>query len=239
MQVRPVASIVAALVAIAAAMLLSDPAEASKPWKGHIIAEHANIRSAPVASAPIVRVLEQDEQITVTGWVTSQEVEPYNDTWAMLDDGEYVYSALIQKNAPSGPPAIPDGAPISGKWVDVNVTEQVMTAYEGSEPIRVMVVSTGRPEYPTPQGVLPILSRVYNASMTSANLPWVRDYYNLQNVLFTQYFNQYGAALHLAGWKTPESFGIPTSHGCVGMRYQDAEWMWNWTQVGVPIYVHR
>ncbi|MHB0871125.1 MAG: L,D-transpeptidase [Chloroflexota bacterium] len=230
-------AVVAALVVLLA--MPPDAAEASAPWQGSVIGGRANVRSAPNATAPIVNVIPQGEQVTVATWVTGQEVDPTNDTWAQLGEGRYVYSAVIQKDRPAGPPPLPDGVQYQGRWIDVNVTEQLLTAYEGAKPVHMMVISSGRPEYPTPMGSFTILKRVYNETMTSASVPWVRDSYNLKDVLFTQYFTGQGAALHLAYWKTPESFGIPTSHGCVGMPYKEAEWLWNWARVGTPVYVHE
>ena len=153
--------------------------------------------------------------------------------------GGYVYSSLIRRELPKTPPAPPEGAGFAGRWIDVDITQQVLTAYEGSTPVHVALISSGRPDYPSPQGTFRILKRVYNETMTSATLPWVRDSYRLENVLFTQYFNGYGAALHLAWWKEEGSFGVPTSHGCVGLSHEDAEWLWNWASVGVPVSIHR
>lgn len=239
---RRVLGVWLAAVATALAALTATPpcpAEAAAPWKGFVNAGIARVRSAPNASAPIVEVLPQGTTITVAGWVTGQEVDPTNDTWAVLGDGRFVYSAVIQKNEPAGPPPVPGGVRYRGRWIDVNVTEQVLTAYEGATPVQVMVISSGRPEYPTPIGEFTILKRVYNETMTSATLPWVRDNYELKDVLFTQYFTAEGAALHLAYWKTRESFGVPTSHGCVGMPYEEAEWLWNWASEGTPVYIHE
>ena len=223
-----------------AATFLSQPgvAEASEPWQGTVATDSINVRSAPNSSAPRVGVLERGQPVTVLAWVTGEEIETQNSTWAQLGEGRYVYSALIRKNDPKGPPPLPGGIQSSGKWIDVNVTQQVLTAYEGDKPVHVMVISSGRPEYPTPQGLFTILRRVPSATMDSSSVPWVRDSYRLDNVLYTQYFTELGAALHLAWWKREDSFGIPTSHGCIGMPLKEALWLWNWAEVGTPLHIH-
>ncbi len=231
--------LLAATLAIAATVTAAPgSAEASAPWKGYVKGDHANVRSAPSSSARIINVLDYEDTVTVAAWVSGEEVETQNNSWAELPSGGYVYSGAITRSRPTTPPPVPGGPISSGKWIDVNVTQQILTAYEGSSPVHIAVVSTGRPDYPTPMGTFEILERVANATMSSSSLPWVRDSYNLNNVLFTQYFNAYGAALHEAWWKSDDSFGIPTSHGCVGMPYAEAQWVWNWASVGVPIYVH-
>jgi SAM-dependent methyltransferase len=39
-------------------------------------------------------------------------------------------------------------------------------------------------------------------------------------------------------WRDPALFGIPSSHGCLGMTGQDTLWFWLWASVGTPISVH-
>lgn len=228
-----------ALVLATTVMVSPNSAEASALWQGFVKGDHANIRSAPSSTAPVASVLGQGDTVTVADWVSGEEVETENNTWAELTGGGYVYSAAIGKDKPDDPPPVPGGPISGGKWIDVNVTQQILTAYVGSTPVHVAVVSTGRPDYPTPMGTFAILNRVASATMDSSSVPWVRDRYRLDNVLFTQYFTRYGAALHEAWWKTDDSFGIPTSHGCVGMPYAEAQWVWNWAGVGVPVYVHE
>lgn len=233
------APLLASVLVFMAVLLWSSSATAApKPWQGTVAAEPLNVRSAPHSTAPKVAILRQGQPITVLGWVSGEEIEPTNNVWAMLGEGQYVYSGLIRRSPPEGPPPVPNGVSFQGRWIDVNITQQLLTAYEGSQPVRVMVISSGQPDYPSPQGVFRILRRVHNATMDSRSLPWVRDSYRLENVLYTQYFNEFGAALHLAWWKKEGSFGIPTSHGCVGMPLEEAEWLWNWAQLGTPVYIH-
>ncbi len=232
--------LLASALALAAALVaMPHRAEASEPWQGFVNADHANIRSAPNSKASIVTILGQGKPVTVAGWVSGEEVDPTNNTWAQLGDGQYVYSAVIEKNKPTSPPPVPGGIQYQGKWIDVNITQQTLTAYEGSKPVHIAVVSAGRPDYPTPMGNFTVLRRVASETMDSGSVPWVRDHYRLDNVRFTQYFTPQGAALHEAYWKAPNSFGIPTSHGCVGMNSTEAQWVWSWADVGTPVYIHQ
>jgi lipoprotein-anchoring transpeptidase ErfK/SrfK len=47
-----------------------------------------------------------------------------------------------------------------------------------------------------------------------------------------------GDAIHTNYWKAKDVFGIPTSHGCVGMPEPDAHWIWNFATVGTPMVLH-
>jgi lipoprotein-anchoring transpeptidase ErfK/SrfK len=61
--------------------------------------------------------------------------------------------------------------------------------------------------------------------------------YNLSHVHETQYFDDQGDALHENYWTPVAQFGIPHSHGCVGLKPADAQWFWNWATIGVPVVV--
>lgn len=54
---------------------------------------------------------------------------------------------------------------------------------------------------------------------------------------WTQYFTADGSAIHENYWRDPATFGIPGSHGCVGMSSSEAAWFWQWADVGTLIVV--
>ena len=62
--------------------------------------------------------------------------------------------------------------------------------------------------------------------------------YRIENIRWTQYFTRDGQAIHENFWRDPALFGIPSSHGCLGMRADDAFWFWQWADQGIPISVH-
>lgn len=135
-----------------------------------------------------------------------------------------MYSGVLAKPLPSTPPP-PPAAPTSGRWIDVNLTQQIATAYEGTKAVYAAVVSTGAPGWDTPAGTFHILRRVANETMDSSGIGIPDNApggYDLKNVLYTQYFTDYGHAIHDNHWKWDSPFGVPTSHGCVGMKEYDA-----------------
>lgn len=126
-------------------------------------------------------------------------------------------------------------------WVGINLTEQVGAAMVGWEPARMILVTTGKPGWDTPQGQFRIVRRVANETMTSAALGITDpdDQYVLEDVLYTQYFTWVGHALHLNYWRPESVFGRQsTSHGCVGMRLPDAEHLWHHLGIGSRVYIH-
>jgi len=61
----------------------------------------------------------------------------------------------------------------------------------------------------------------------------------LKNVLFTQYFTNQGHALHYAWWKNEETIGRPGSHGCINLLLDDAQFCWDWAEIGTPVICRK
>jgi lipoprotein-anchoring transpeptidase ErfK/SrfK len=120
-------------------------------------------------------------------------------------------------------------------WVDVNLATQSETFYEGDIPIRSNLVTTGKPGYSTPTGTFYINRRVYNEHMVGGSIG-AEDYYDLYNVLYTQYFTYEGHALHYAWWRS--RFGVTGSHGCVNQDLESSEFAWNWLTIGSRVNIH-
>jgi lipoprotein-anchoring transpeptidase ErfK/SrfK len=115
-----------------------------------------------------------------------------------------------------------------GRWVDVDLSEQRVTAYEGDQAVQSFIVSTGTRFHPTVTGQFRIYAR-YRAT------PMAGPGYYLPGVPFTQYFYQ-GYALHGTYWHS--NFGTPMSHGCINLRTPDAEWLFDFTSIGTLVNVH-
>jgi lipoprotein-anchoring transpeptidase ErfK/SrfK len=156
--------------------------------------------------------------------------------WAQLAGGGYVFARNVGRSAPVAPTPLPDDAPWEGRWIDIQLTQQIMVAYEGRTPVRTIVVTTGMPGWETPPGFYWINARVENETMESGAIG-AEYFYKLENVLYTQYFTDRGHAFHYAWWRTPETIGRPGSHGCINMLLEDSEFMWNWAGIGTPVYV--
>ncbi len=125
------------------------------------------------------------------------------------------------------------------KWIEIDISEQRVTAWEGNRPVFTDLVSTGKAgKGLTPIGVFRIQRRVANATMDSRTIgipPGHPLYYRLENVLYTQYFTPQGHAIHYAWWHN--NFGQPMSFGCVNMRLATARWFWDWATLGTLVVV--
>lgn len=137
---------------------------------------------------------------------------------------------------------IPSNVAPGQHWVDVNLSQQVACAMSGGDIVRVVLVTTGMPGWETPLGQFRILYRVADETMTSAGIGIPIDSpdgYDLDHVLYTQYFTNAGHALHDNYWRPASVFGHKaTSHGCVGMVEPDALYLWNFLGVGSLVNIH-
>lgn len=129
--------------------------------------------------------------------------------------------------APTPTPPLSPGAE-GEKWIDVNLSQQQVTAYEGETPVYSAVASTGLPGTPTVVGTFTIYVKYLTTPMSGPG-------YNLSNVPHTMYFYR-GYAIHGAYWHN--NFGTPMSHGCVNLSLPDAEWFYNWAPVGTKVISH-
>ncbi len=205
-------------------------------WQGATL-EATNIRREPTTKGPIVKTVEYGEPVTITEWLKGEEVFEAADLWAKTREGTYVYSRNIGRNAPVLPTAIPPDAPVWGKWIDVSLIQQLLTAYDGTTPLRTVEVTTGMAGWETPPGLYSIIHRVANETMNSGAIG-AENHYRLDDVLFTQYFTDLGHALHFAWWRTKETIGRPGSHGCINLLLDDARFLWDWAELGTPISIH-
>lgn len=148
-----------------------------------------------------------------------------------------------------GPAPLPSDVAPGEKWIDVDVQEQVLTAYEGQRPVFTTMVSSGRRgRSATVKGEYRIWAKVAAIAMdntdeeleetqadiyaaTTAELPEGQHLYSLRHVPWTQFFFE-SYALHGVYWH--DRFGNRRSHGCVNLAPKDAKWLYDWTSPSVP-----
>ena len=132
----------------------------------------------------------------------------------------------------SQPSGRPFGVGPEERWIDVNLSTQTLTAYEGNTAVFSTLISSGLPAYPTVTGQFRIWLRYESQTMDGTRLGY--DYY-LTGVPYVMYFYQ-DYALHGTYWHN--NFGTPMSHGCVNLETNDAQWVYNFTSMGTLVNVH-
>ncbi|MGI8608921.1 MAG: Ig-like domain-containing protein [Candidatus Dormibacteria bacterium] len=131
--------------------------------------------------------------------------------------------------------------------VDVDLAGQNLTACKNGTQANQFLISSGTAnEHASFDGTFYIYRRVADEEMKSPEGPFAPAYYDIKHVPWTQYFDG-GAALHGAWWHN--NFGHPMSHGCINLQTPadntrwpnatpQAEYLWNFDNVGDPVIVH-
>lgn len=139
-------------------------------------------------------------------------------------------AAITEYVAPIPSAPLPEIA-LSGngvRWIDVDLTNQAVYAYEGDVVVNSFIVSTGTWLTPTVTGQYKIYVKYRSTKMSGPG-------YYLPDVPYVMYFYK-GYGLHGTYWHN--NFGTPMSHGCVNLRTDDAAWIYNWASVGTVVNVH-
>ncbi|MEP6984739.1 MAG: LysM peptidoglycan-binding domain-containing protein [Chloroflexota bacterium] len=135
-------------------------------------------------------------------------------------------------NVPAAPPTpqfVPDPPTIYvGRQVVVDLSDQMVYAYQDGVLVRSLRVSTGLPGSETVLGDYKVYHMLESQRMVGPG-------YDLPGVPYVMYFYQ-GYALHGTYWH--HNFGHPMSHGCVNMPTPEAEWFYeNFVEIGTPVHV--
>lgn len=129
---------------------------------------------------------------------------------------------------------LPKGLEPWERWIDVSLSKQMLVAYDGTRPVYVTLVSTGRKgtkeePYDTPTGRWRIYSKHVSTTMDGNSAS--DGNYSIQDVPWTMFFHG-SYALHGAFWH--RGFGAVRSHGCVNLGPSDARWLFQWTTPFLP-----
>lgn len=189
-----------------------------------------NMIQIPAPAQPTtVHVVEQGQELALIArqyGVSTQDILDRND----ISDPDLIYPGqqLIIPAAgeyiPENPPAAPTNL---GKSIVVSTEDQRIYAYQDGNLVRTHLVSTGLPGTPTVHGDYAIYVKYQATDMSGP------DYY-LPQVPYTMYFYQ-GYGIHGTYWHN--AFGRPMSHGCVNLPTPEAEWFFNFADVGTPVRV--
>ncbi|MBX3014412.1 MAG: L,D-transpeptidase [Caldilineaceae bacterium] len=122
-----------------------------------------------------------------------------------------------------------EGVPDGRRWIEVDLSDQTLTAWQGETMVLHTSISSGSAQYPTVRGTYPVrtklpLERMIGPGYDTPNVPW------------TMYFFR-GYAIHGAYWHN--NFGTPVSHGCVNMRVDEAKALYDWASIGTEVVVHE
>lgn len=161
-------------------------------------------------------------EIAITPGELALEVLPDTPTPEVPPTSEYTAPNAKPQEQPKA--VAGNGA----RWIDINLSEQRLYAYEGDVVVNSFLASTGTWAHPTVTGTFKIWNKTRIQDMSGPG-------YYLPNVPYVMYFyKDYG--IHGTYWHN--NFGTPMSHGCVNLTIPDAEWLYYWAYEGMTVRVH-
>jgi hypothetical protein len=173
-------------------------------------------------------------------WITNLIGGPDGDAWYELTDdrlhinycvpASHIRIIFSQEITPISPHLPPDA-----KRIEVDLPEQVVSAFEEDRLVFRAPISTGvYTEHPingipteTPEGNFHIAMKTPSRHMGDGDLTSSLAAYELPGVPWVSFFHSIGVGFHGTYWH--DNFGSPMSHGCVNMRNEDAKWLYRWT----------
>lgn len=150
--------------------------------------------------------------------------------WYLIGPNTWVEQRAVSRlNLNPPPPGV------TGKWIQVDLFEQTLAAYEGDRLVYATLVSSGLDEWPTQPGLFNVYARLVADRMRGSYRDDGSDYYYLEAVPWVMYYDGQ-RALHGEYWH--DGLGFQRSHGCVNLAPLDARWLFNWSEMGTPVWVY-
>lgn len=173
-----------------------------------------------------------------TFWVVGISRDVKLQKWYLMFDDKYDYHYFARAEAFRPIPAaelipVAPYVPHEEKRIQVDLTNQWVHCYEGSQQIYSTRVSTGRKfdeaAYYTPAGDFVTFRKRPSRHMSAGNLA---SGYDLPGVPWVVYITEDGVSFHGTYWHN--DYGAPRSHGCINMTPEAARWLFRWSYPVVP-----
>lgn len=188
-------------------------------WQGEPLAmahRPVHVRSLPgvIEEETVIGALQPYDLVTI---LETREVN--GDLWYRFGPDQWSHSGYLRAFTPR---SRPDRIGPDEQWVEVNLPEQTVIAYQGDRPVFATLTSTGRRGYATEPGLFRAWVKLRQGPMQweEATPP-----YSLASVPWIIYFNR-DQGLHGAYWH--DLFGSVRSAGCVNLSPHDAHWLFHW-----------
>ena len=168
-------------------------------------------------------------------WIRDIITGPDNRPWYQLEDQlnkvKYAIPAEHMRVMDDSEfdPISPD-VPPGEKRIEISISRQLLTAYEGDQIVLQTKVSTGSltPLQKTPTGKFVIDPKHPAKHMGNGQVTSDIYAYELVGVPWNCFFDwEGGIATHGTYWHN--NYGTPMSRGCVNMRIHEAKWLYLWT----------
>jgi lipoprotein-anchoring transpeptidase ErfK/SrfK len=214
------------------ATLLNDPVSEVPPdgLLGEISVPFTDAHEEPDTGSPVAHRLYYE----TVHWITESVVGADGQTWyRLLDDKFNLYYYILGSHIRliSDDELVPLSPDIldSEKLIEVNLTKQLVLAYEGSRLVFATRAATGYQyhvgRWSTPIGQFMTSYKRPTRHMAAGDI--ASNGFDLPGVPWVLYITKSGISLHGTYWHN--DYGHPHSHGCINLTPQAAKWLYRWT----------
>ena len=213
----------------------------------HARLNDSNVKAYLNLIAKNFEVTKKDTHVDANGAVISAGVagvylnkdKTLADLKAGLANPAISIAMTVTTTDPATVTDLPDnGSAVAGrfpsKYIDVDLSTQKLCRFDGTTAIDCFTVSTGKPSTPTPTGTFAIFLKDPKSWSHASSLwmPWYEEWgdggYGIHELPIWPSGYQEGA----------DHLGVPVSHGCIRLGVGPAETVYNWTEIGTPVYIH-
>ena len=138
------------------------------------------------------------------------------------------------------------------KAVVISLEEQAMRVYQNGKLVNTFLVTTGRPDKPSPPGTWWVEGKksptVFKATVPKTSPYWYPD----TPINYAMQYHSNGYFLHDSWWRADygpgtqfphqdasgDIYSSQGSHGCVNMQKDDAAWLYNYVEVFTHIVIY-
>lgn len=189
------------------------------------------IEEVQTLNAPGVAGRPTGHKIPIYNLVYAYETVQANGfPWVMVGPNEWIEDRLLARVIYN--PTPPEGVG-NGRWVEINLDEQTLSVYDENRLVFAALAATGISKMATRPGLHQVTTKVDAENMTGAFEADRSDFYYLESVPWTVYFDE-ARAIHGVYWRT--NYGRKASHGCVNLTIPDAHWLFDWIKEGDYVY---
>lgn len=191
------------------------------------IVESTKPLAAPAYNAPEIDLtLPRETAVQIFDRVEADGTQYYMIGINRWVSRRYIRELVVNTTPPQGVE--------SDRWIEINLHEQTLSVYDDYRLVFATLIASGVEPYYTRPGLFQIYEKKPTETMSGAFAGDLSDYYYLEDVPWTMYFDE-ARAIHGAYWRA--WFGYEQSHGCVNMSVADSRWVYDWAEVGDWVYV--
>lgn len=114
----------------------------------------------------------------------------------------------------------------------VSIPDRKLVLFDGDRVMKVYDVAVGKPSTPTPEGEFRVINHIPNPTYYGPNVVVAPG---KNNPLGTRWMGLSAQGYGIHGTNVPSSIGQAASHGCIRMRQQDLEELFDLVHVGAVV----